>query len=1162
MAILSKTRLGRYEIRALLGAGGMGDVFQAYDTQLERSVAIKLLPAEFTENADRLRRFMQEAKAASALNHPNIITIHEIGEDEVGRFIVMELIEGRTLREVIANERPPLEWKKHLSRQIAEALSVAHAAGIIHRDIKPENIMVRKDGYAKILDFGVARLTSRGGSTPDADTEIVGLSMASAGGTTEGMLVGTLRYMSPEQARGEAVTSLTDIFSLGIVMYELMTGQHPFAAESQFGVAHAILSQPALTPSRLNPEIPAPLDALILQMLEKEEGLRPSAAEVETGLSSLIGKSVIGGPQVSVAPVRGYTVGRESELRELRESLKAVVAGHSLLVGVSGEPGLGKTTVVEEFLAECISIETGFAIARGRCSERLAGTEAYLPILEALESLLRSNASETAMRVMKQIAPTWYVQVISLSADDTSAAHLVNETNTASQERMKREFTTFLQEMSRLKPLVIFLDDLHWADVSTIDLLAYTAARFDLMRVLVVVTYRPSDLLLARHPFIQVRQDLQARGLCSEIPVSFLTPEEVARYLALEFPEHNFPPEFAELIHTKTEGNPLFMVDLARYLRDRKVIAKENGQWQIVHSLPNIEKELPESVRSMIARKIAHLEDDDLRLLTAASVQGFEFDSAVLAKVLELDPADVEERLDGLERIHSFVVLEEETEFPDHTLTLRYRFVHVLYQNALYATLKPTRRAKTSAAVAESLIEFYGEESKTIASELAVLFETARDFQRAADYFLIASQNAGRVFAFQEAITLARRGLKELKSMPDVAGRAERELALLMAMGIPLMATSGYAAPEVEKAYSRAYELCLQLKDTPQLFMALWGLFSFRLLRVELDKARELAEQMLGVAERLENPALMIPGIHGLEISSWHAGDLLSARAYFERVRELYTIELDRVTTEEMYFSAGSTCFAYGAFTLWMLGHTEQSLEQSRKALAITEELANPPSKVSTLTLVAWLHCLRREPQKTLEFAEAAMALASEYGQAFWLAFATCLHGWAMIEMGEEDEGIAELTRGSIDYRVTGAELAQPLHLMQLAEVLGGRGQIKQALSLLDEGIAAQDAGSERWLAAELHRVKGGMLLRQAGGENQNIIAEAEADFQKALEIARQQQAMSFELRAAMSLSRLRRSQGRKGEARATLAEVYNRFTEGFETADLREAAELLEELK
>jgi adenylate cyclase len=366
----------------------------------------------------------------------------------------------------------------------------------------------------------------------------------------------------------------------------------------------------------------------------------------------------------------------------------------------------------------------------------------------------------------------------------------------------------------------------------------------------------------------------------------------------------------------------------------------------------------------------------------------------------------------------------------------------------------------------------------------------------------------------------------------------------------------------VEKAYSRAYELCLQLKDTPQLFMALWGLFSFHLLRVELDKARELAGQMLGVAERLENPALMIPGIHGLEISAWHAGDFPAARAYFERARALYTTELDRVTTAEMYFSAGSTSFIYGAFTLWMLGYPEQSLEQSRKALAIIEELANPPSKASTLTLVAWLHCLRREPARTREYAESAMALASEYGQAFWLAFATCLRGWAMIEMGEEDEGIAELTRGSIDYRVTGAELAQPLHLMQLAEVLGRRGQIKQALSLLDEGIAAQDTGNERWLAAELHRVKGLMLLRQAAGKDQNIIAEAEANFQQAFEIARQQQAKSLELRAAASLSRLRAAQERKEEARATLAEVYNQFTEGFDTADLLEAAELLKELR
>ena len=231
--------------------------------------------------------------------------------------------------------------------------------------------------------------------------------------------------------------------------------------------------------------------------------------------------------------------------------------------------------------------------------------------------------------------------------------------------------------MSRLRPLLLFLDDLHWADASTVDLLAYIGSKCAALRLLLVLTYRPTDLLLSKHPFVPVKQDLQARGVCREIALELLTRHDIERYLALEFPQHRFPEELAALIHAKTEGNPLFMVDLLRHLRDRQVLAQEQGRWVLAQSLPDLERELPESVRSMIERKIAQLGEEDRRLLVAASVQGSEFEAAVVARALALDAADVEEQLERLERVHAFVRLVGEHEFPDRTLTLRYRFVHL-----------------------------------------------------------------------------------------------------------------------------------------------------------------------------------------------------------------------------------------------------------------------------------------------------------------------------------------------------------------------------------------------------------------------------------------------------------------------------------------------------
>jgi predicted Ser/Thr protein kinase len=439
--VISETIL-QYRIIKKLAAGGMGEVYLAEDTKLRRRVAIKILPADLTENEDRRCRFEREAQAASALNHPNIVTIHEIGESEVGRFVVMELVEGVTLREVVSETCAP-ERAIHIARQAAEALRVAHEQGIVHRDIKPENIMVRADGDVKLLDFGLARLIPQKGPQSLAETAMLA-DHQPVSRTSPGMLLGTPRYMSPEQARGETLSEATDIFSLGLVVYELVTGQHPFQSDSQIGVRHAIVSRPALSPSRLKPEIPAELETLILRMLEKDPSRRPNATETEECLAKLLreGTGMQRGPLVPSMEL--HSVGREKERAEMLAGFESAAAGRGLMLCISGEPGMGKTTLVEDFLSVLTAHRAPHSVARGRCSERLAGTEAYLPLLEALDSLIHAEGGESAAHLMKLVAPTWYAQIAPL--DGASAIADVKGT---SQERMKLEISAFLEETSR-----------------------------------------------------------------------------------------------------------------------------------------------------------------------------------------------------------------------------------------------------------------------------------------------------------------------------------------------------------------------------------------------------------------------------------------------------------------------------------------------------------------------------------------------------------------------------------------------------------------------------------------------------------------------------------------------------------------------------------------
>src|SRR5579864_819826 len=853
-----------------LGSGGMGVVYKAQDSRLGRSVALKFLPREFVQDPQRLERFQREARTASALNHPHICTMHDIGEHEGLPFLVMELIEGQTLRSLAAR-RPSLPTLIQLVGQVSKALAAAHAAGIVHRDIKPENIMVRDDGYAKVLDFGLARRIAIPGA----------LSQATAGAVTDpGTVMGTGRYMAPEQARGETAGSASDIFALGIVLYELAAGQHPFSADSHVGVLSAIVSRPPLPPTRLNPEIPAALEGLLLRMLEKDPRLRPSATEVDLGLSALA--RVSSGPPAGsgFSSLQRHTVGRQAELTELRAGFESAAAGHGLLLCVAGEPGMGKTTLVEEFLGELAAGQRTCHLGRGRCSERLAGTEAYLPFLEALDSLLHGAGGETMAQVMKVVAPTWYVQLVPLVADDSSFARVREDAKVASQERLKRELAAFLQEAARLQPLVLFLDDLHWADVSTVDLLAYVGGKCAAMRLLLILSYRPSDLLLSHHSFLRVKQELQGRGVCRELLLAFLSRSDIERYLAMEFPEHGFPAEFAILIHARTEGNPLFMVDLLRYLRERGVIAQEQGRWALMQSVADIQQELPESVRSMIERKIDQLSEADRRLLVAASVQGYEFDAAVLAKALALEAADVEERLEGLERVHAFVRRLQEREFPDATLTLRYRFVHVLYQNALYALLTPARKTSLSIAIAEALLGYYGEQSAAAATELAWLFEAGRDFARAADFFVVAAQNAARVYANQEGVLLLGRALANAEKLRGPA-REARVLAAALQRAVLHETLFRFEAALAdftlaEEAGVETDNREAQINAICHKGIVLW--FSHRLEEMQqcgnhAAELARLAESRVGLAS-----AEVVLGNHGMI-----TGDLAAAVDYLDR---------------------------------------------------------------------------------------------------------------------------------------------------------------------------------------------------------------------------------------------------------------------------------------
>jgi predicted ATPase len=384
-------------------------------------------------------------------------------------------------------------------------------------------------------------------------------------------------------------------------------------------------------------------------------------------------------------------------------------------------------------------------------------------------------------------------------------------------------------------------------------------------------------------------------------------------------------------------------------------------------------------------------------------------------------------------------------------------------------------------------------------------------------------------------------------------------------LGPALLVTKGQASPEVLQAYARAREICPQAEETPQLFQVLRGLWYFYLIRVELQTARELGEQLLTLAQHIGDTALLLEAHYALGNTVNYLGEFTAARAHFEQGIALYDPQQHRSHAFRYGQDPGVVCRAYAGITLWCLGYPDQALRWSSEALTLARELEQPFSLVYALFFAAMLHQFRREGPLTQERAEAARALAAEQGFALWVAWGTFFRGWALTEWSPAPEarqeqveaGLAQMHQGLAAWRATGAETLRPYFLSLLAEASAQVGRCEEGLTLLAEALAVTNEKGERRWKAELHRLKGEFLLARATGHD----TEAETCFRQALDIARRQEAKSLELRAAMSLSRLWQQQGKRAEARQLLAPIYGWFTEGFETADLQEAKALLADL-
>jgi len=476
----------------------------------------------------------------------------------------------------------------------------------------------------------------------------------------------------------------------------------------------------------------------------------------------------------------------------------------------------------------------------------------------------------------------------------------------------------------------------------------------------------------------------------------------------------------------------------------------------------------------------------------------------------------------------------------------------VLYQNALFETLTPSRRAALSRAVAAALLAFHGDDSTEVASELAFLFRTARDWTHASEYFLKAARNAARIFANQEAVALCQRGLDVNRRTRDAPERARQELKLLMTLGPSLMTVKGFAATDTLQTFLRAQELCTEVGDGVQLFRVLFGLSIVSVVRAEYAKARHFAEQSLQQAERGGDGALLVQAHWTLGLSLQFIGDFTGSREQLARSRDLY--DAKRHSAHAFLYGAILNRMHLGRVLLY-LGYPNQAQALTLEGLRVAEQLRHPVGLCNTLSIAVTVEAYHGNAAQVMDMTDKMLFHADEHGLPYYSGIGTIMRGWARAMQGETDDGCAQMRAGLAAHRTVETEQQRAYYLVLMAEAYSAAGRGKEGLGALDDAIEAINRTEEHFCEAELYRIKGELLARN---DNSETAVEC---LRRAIQIARTQHAKGLELRAAISLARLFKP-GRREAARTTLAPVYEWFTEGFETPDVQAARSLLSELQ
>lgn len=841
-------------------------------------------------------------------------------------------------------------------------------------------------------------------------------------------------------------------------------------------------------------------------------------------------------------------IGRDTEVSMLLERWERAEEGQGQVVLLSGEAGLGKSSLVRMIREHAVlnSKRDDSPLIQWRCSPYHKNSSLY-PATEFIERMLEVEGDASIDAKLDKLAE--HLKKYDLHGDEEVAllwsllslpdhARVARLDMSPQQQKTKtlELLRDWLQAYSADNGVLFTVEDLHWVDPTTLEFLGMLVAEVSNDRILMLLTFRPEFVVPWKSPSYQ-----------SVVALNRLTKSQMTELMQLKSGIKRLPQHVVEQIIERTDGVPLFVEEFTQMLMDAGTIREIDGEVEMSGTFPI--HEIPATLHDLLMARLDRMASN-LDVVQLAATLGREFKYELISAVSSLGEQELQTELAKL--VSAEMLFQR-----GRGSRVSYQFKHALIKDAAYLTLLKGKRQGIHLRIASVLEEKFPATRDTQPELLAYHFTEAGAAKQAIQYWLKAGQRSNQRSANAEAIDQLSKGLALLTELDMSAKQDQLELQFQTALAIPLTATRGYVAKEVEQAYFRAREICLRANDPKQLLPVLHGLYRFYVVLGDNQRAYQLGKEILGWAGKTGDPDYIMEAHRSLGLTLVFMGEFERARSHNDESFTLYDFEKHREHAFVYGADPGMIFLTMGSWALWNLGYPEQALKRTEQALKLTEGFHHPHSRAFAVSVNAntlyncgdWDACER--------CSDEAIALATEHGFPFWLSWGTILKGAVQIQRGSVAEGIELLEQGLKRYEKAGVGMGRPTHLAILAAAYNTLGNHQEALQRLDEGFAIVEKRLVDVYEAELHRLKGVVLLSADPGNQE----AAESCFRKARETATRQNAKSLQLRAVMSLAELDRSRGRTNEARTELSSVLDWFTEGFETRDLIAAKSLLNQL-